>query len=569
MKTLLSKPYRIRLFKIAFTPLFSLLEQKLPFHIMQSPFFRKKNPNQLQAEVSALKRTLTFKDLTAFGIAAIIGAGIFGTIGQASYDGGPGIIFLFIITSIGCLFSAFCYAEFAAATPISGSAYTYAYISFGELLAWIIGWDLFMEYAVGNMAVAISWSDYFTAFLKGLNIHFPQWLSMDIFTALKKGSPAAEQAYTEAPRLFGFPVIVDLPAIFITILITILVYIGIQESKRTNNVLVVFKILVLLLFIVVGITTVNTDNWSPFIPNGWSGIFKGTAAVFFAYIGFDALSTTTEECINPIRDLPRAIFSSLLISTILYIAIALVITGMVSYHNLNVGDPLAFALEKTGLHKFAGLLSFSAIVSMTGVLLVFQIGQPRIWMNMSRDGLLPKALSRIHPTYQTPSVATVLTGFSIILPLLFLDLKEVIDLTSIGTLFAFLIVCAGIWLKNKPTQTESFTVPFIGGRYLLPLIMFPILYLYMLTVVEESTISYAQIPLYACILVMLAAIVYGSIRNLSLIPGVGVCLNLLLLSTMHHENWIRFVVWLIIGLIVYLSYGKKHSVLGKAESLKS
>jgi APA family basic amino acid/polyamine antiporter len=534
---------------------------------MWSALFRTKDPNQLHTEVSALKRTLTLKDLTALGIAAVIGAGIFGTIGQAAYDGGPGIIFLFIITSIGCLFSAFCYAEFASSTPTSGSAYTYAYISFGELAAWIIGWDLFMEYAVSNMAVAISWSDYFTAFLKGLDVHFPQWLSMDVFTASKQQSIAAQQAYTEAPRIFGYPIVFDFPAILITILITVLAYIGIQESKRTNNALVVFKIVVLLLFIIVGFTTTNTANWSPFIPNGWSGIFKGTAAVFFAYIGFDAISTTTEECVNPKRDLPRAIFASLLISTIIYIAIALAITGMVSYNDLNVGDPLAYALEKTGLYKFAGLLSFCAIVSMTGVLLVFQIGQPRIWMNMSRDGLLPKSLSRIHPVYQTPSVATVLTGVSIVLPLLFLDLKEVVDLTSIGTLFAFLIVCAGIWLKKEPSKEDSFTVPVIKGRYLLPLIMVPILYLYIYTVLQESRFSYQQLPLYACIGGILLTIIYGSIKNLSLIPGIGVCLNLLLLSTMHHENWIRFVVWLVIGLAVYILYGRKRSVLGMKSEL--
>ncbi len=528
---------------------------------MRSEFFRTKNPDELHTEVSPLKRTLTFKDLTAMGIAAIIGAGIFGTIGQASYDGGPGIIFLFIITSLGCLFSAFCYAEFAASTPISGSAYTYAYISFGELVAWIIGWDLFMEYAVGNMAVAISWSDYFTSFLAGLNISFPHWLSMDIFTAMKQTSPIESQAYIQAPRILGLPIIFDLPAILITVLITILVYIGIQESKRTNNVLVIFKFIVLLLFIIIGFTTVHTENWTPFIPNGWSGIFKGTAAVFFAYIGFDALSTTTEECVNPKKDLPRAIFASLLISTIIYIAIALVITGMIPYSELNVGDPLAYALEKTGLHRFAGVLSFSAIVSMTGVLLVFQIGQPRIWMNMSRDGLLPKMLSNIHPVYKTPSVATVLTGISIILPLLFLDLKEVIDLTSIGTLFAFLIVCGGIWLKKQDAHKTTFQVPFISGRYLLPLVMLPIIYLYMHSILSENPFSFSQISLFICVAAMLIVIVYGSMTNRSLIPGIGVCLNLLLLSTMHYENWMRFVVWLIIGMAVYLSYGRKHSRL--------
>ncbi|MBC7451698.1 MAG: amino acid permease [Cytophagales bacterium] len=530
---------------------------------MSNQFFRKKNPNTLHTEVSALKRALTFRDLTSLGIAAIIGAGIFGTIGQAAYDGGPGIIFLFIITSLGCLFSAFCYAEFAASTPVSGSAYTYAYISFGEIFAWIIGWDLFMEYAVSNMAVAISWSDYFTSFLKGMGITFPHWLSMDVFSAMHKRTEDAQHAYEHAPKIFGYPFVFDLPAITITILITVLAYIGIQESKRTNNFMVAFKLIVLLLFIIVGFTTVNTANWQPFIPNGWSGIFKGTAAVFFAYIGFDALSTTTEECINPSRDLPRSIFASLIISTIIYIGIALVITGMISYTELNVGDPLAFALEQTGLSMFAGLLSFCAIISMTGVLLVFQIGQPRIWMNMSRDGLLPKVLSNIHPIYKTPSTATILTGITIILPLLFLDLKEVVDLTSIGTLFAFLIVCAGIWIRKPIVQSDFFKVPYVNGRYLLPLIMLPILLLYSNSVWSENEISAQQIPLFFCIMLIVMAMIYGSITKRSLIPGMGVCLNLLLLSTMTHQNWIRFTVWLIIGLIVYGVYGMKNSKLLK------
>ena len=528
---------------------------------MFSQLFRKKSPDIVPTNDSSLKRVLSFTDLTAMGIAAIIGAGIFGTIGQAAYDGGPGIIFLFIITSFVCLFSAFCYAEFSSSIAVSGSAYTYAYISFGEIIAWIIGWDLFMEYAVGNMAVAISWSDYFTAFLSGLHIAFPVWLSMDIFTAMEQTSPEAIQAFQDAPRMFDFPLVADLPAIGITVLITILVYIGIQESKRMGNLLVAFKLLVLIAFIIVGCTTIQTSNWQPFIPNGWSGIFKGAAAVFFAYIGFDALSTTTEESINPKRDLPRAIFASLLISTIVYILIALVMTGMLSYTELNVGDPLALALEKTGLNHFAGLLSFSAIVSMTGVLLVFQIGQPRIWMNMSRDGLLPKMLSTIHPVYKTPSTATVYTGITIVVPLLFLDLKEVVDLTSIGTLFAFLIVCAGIWLKDSTSQTDSFKVPFISSRYLLPIIMLPVLFLYLNSILSENKLSLEQLPLLSCTLSVLGAVCYGSIKNRSLIPGLGVCLNLLLLSTMSWQNWLRFTIWMIIGLIVYINYGRKKSKL--------
>jgi len=526
---------------------------------MFSQLFRKKSPDSIHTTDAPLKRVLTFKDLTAMGIAAIIGAGIFGTIGQAAYDGGPGIIFLFIITSLGCLFSAFCYAEFSSSTAASGSAYTYAYISFGEIIAWIIGWDLFMEYAVGNMAVAISWSDYFTAFLNGIHVSFPLWLSMDVFSALQQQSPEAILAFQQAPHIFGHPFVIDLPAISITILITILVYLGIQESKKTNNILVAFKLIVLFLFIVIGCTTIDSANWKPFIPNGWTGIFKGTAAVFFAYIGFDALSTTTEECINPAKDLPRSIFASLIISTIIYISIALVITGMVSYTELNVGDPLALALEKTGLTAFAGLLSFSAIISMTGVLLVFQIGQPRIWMNMSRDGLLPKILSKIHPVYKTPSVATVLTGISIIIPLLFLDLKEVVDLTSIGTLFAFLIVCAGIWLKQPSEEKKHFKVPYINGRYWLPFIMIPVLALYIHSVLSETKASWTLLPLVMCLICILYAILYGSFSKRSLIPGLGVCLNLLLLSTMSWQNWLRFGVWLLIGLVVYVSYSKKKS----------
>lgn len=438
---------------------------------------------------SGLARHLGVRDLTGLGIAAIVGAGIFSTIGNASAAGGPGVILLFIFTAVACGFAAFAYAEFASMVPVSGSAYTYSYVAFGELVAWIIGWALIMEYAIGNITVAISWSDYFTGLLTGMNIHVPAWMTMDYLTAsngfakaetlINAGKPfdqldnslqSAHAAWMSAPRIGNFHLVADLPALLIIVLITWLVYRGVRESKNASNVMVVVKLAIVLLVIMVGAFYVNTDNWNPFMPNGVSGVLKGVSAVFFAYIGFDAISTTAEECKNPQRDLPRGMMWAIIICTILYVAIALVLTGMVPYNELGVGDPLAYVFERLDIGWMSDIIGVSAIVAMASVLLVFQLGQPRIWMSMSRDGLLPKKFATIHPKFRTPSFATIVTGFVVAVPALFMNLTMVTDLCSIGTLFAFVLVCAGV-LKLEMTPDAprgKFRTPYINSRYVLP-----------------------------------------------------------------------------------------------------
>ncbi|MCI4442246.1 MAG: amino acid permease, partial [Lentimicrobium sp.] len=374
-----------------------------------SSLFRKKTVQDILKQVAknesdgheALGKHLTARDLTAFGIAAIVGAGIFSTIGKASADGGPAVIFLFLFTAIACSFAAFAYAEFASMVPVSGSAYTYSYVAFGEIIAWIIGWALIMEYAIGNITVAISWSDYFTGLLDSMGIHLPQWVQMDYLTAsngfkdatalmqggksfenLSAGLQASYTAWTTSPTLAGFHFVADLPALLIIILITALVYRGMKESRNASNLMVVIKLCIVLLVIAVGVFYVDTANWHPFAPNGAAGVLKGVSAVFFAYIGFDAISTTAEECKDPQRDLPKGMMWAIIICTILYIAIALVLTGMVSYNELNVGDPLAFVFDKLHLKWMSGIIAVSAVIAMASVLLVFQMGQPRIWMSM-------------------------------------------------------------------------------------------------------------------------------------------------------------------------------------------
>ena len=447
---------------------------------------------------ASLHKTLGVRDLTAFGIAAIIGAGIFSTIGKASADGGPAVIFLFIFTAIACSFAAFAYAEFASMVPVSGSAYTYSYVAFGELVAWIIGWSLIMEYAIGNITVAISWSDYFTGLLStikipflGINgIHVPDWATMDYLSAyngnkhaeallaagknlnaLDAATALANNAWLTAPKIGGFHLVADIPALGIIILITWLIYRGMKESRNASNAMVVVKLAVIMLVLAVGIFYVDTRNWNPFAPNGVSGVLKGVSAVFFAYIGFDAISTTAEECKNPQRDLPRGMMWAIIICTILYVAIALVLTGIVKSDTLAVGDPLAFVFDQIDLKLMSGIIAVSAVFAMASVLLVFQMGQPRIWMSMSRDGLLPKSFSKIHPKYKTPSFATIVVGFVVAIPSLFMNLTIVTDLCSIGTLFAFVLVCAGVLvLQNRQdVQRGKFKIPYVNSKFIVPI----------------------------------------------------------------------------------------------------
>jgi amino acid transporter len=521
---------------------------------MFNSLFKRKSISEIPQE-NLLHRNLNLRDLSFMGIAAVVGAGIFSTIGNAAYEGGPGVVYLFIFTAFACLLSALCYAEFASSVPVSGSAYTYAYVSFGELIAWIIGWDLLMEYAIGNIAVAISWSDYFTAFLQQCGFHFPEWLSTDYNSAQlafqeNKLNSEGYRAFSQAPTVAGFRFVMDLPATLINICITILVWIGIKESKTTGNMLVYIKLLVLILILIVAAGYISTDNWTPFIPNGWHGVFKGTSAVFFAYIGFDAISTTSEEALHPKRDLPRAMFISLLVCTVLYILLTLVLTGTVHYSQLNVADPFDLIFKKLNMPWMVLIVSASAVVAMTSVLLVFQLGQPRIFLSMSRDGLLPKWFSQVHPRFKTPGNATIVTGLMVGIPILFLDHKTVTDLCSIGTLFAFAVVCAGCMLPSS--SEKSFKVYFISSRYLLvPLFL---IFSYWFYQNGEWMRMYRDQDwplMVVCIgyfLISISTINY----NFSLIPTLGLMFNLFLIAQLQGTNWMRFGIWLGIGLVYYV-----------------
>ncbi|MGI4869995.1 MAG: amino acid permease [Janthinobacterium lividum] len=556
------------------------------------------------AAPGGLARHLTVRDLTGLGIAAIIGAGIFSTIGQASLNGGPAVSLLFVFTAIACAFSALCYAQFAATIPVSGSAYTYAYTSFGELAAWIIGWALIMEYAVGNIVVAISWSDYFTGLLDSIGVHIPLWLTMGFQSAhsgygavlalieahkpLAEATPAQLQGYyawTKAPELAdGIRLVVDLPAFLITVAITALVYVGIKESKNASNLLVLLKLIIVGVVIVVGAFYVKPENWHPFAPHGIGGVLKGVSAVFFAYIGFDAISTTAEECKNPQRDLPRAMMWALIICTILYVIITLVLTGMVSYKELGVGDPLSFVFAKVGLPRLSGLVAVSAVFAMASVLLVFQLGQPRIWLTMARDGLLPSVFAKVHPKFHTPSFSTVVTGFFVAVPALFLNMDLVVDLTSIGTLFAFALVCGGILVIDPYGRSDArFTVPYINGRWLVPVLFVACAFLLwkydhgtittMLEDIDGTTAARThenwysvfrhQIPYIVFVLASLALAVITFQKKLSLLPVLGLLTNLYLMTQLGINNWTMFLVWLLIGLAIYFTYGYKHSKLGR------
>lgn len=548
-----------------------------------------------------LSRVLTVRDLTFFGIAAIIGAGSFSSLGAAVFTGGPGVVMLFIICGIACGFTAFCYAEFASRIPVAGSAYTYAYASFGELFAWVIGWALVMEYSIGNIYVAFSWSDYFTSLLERLGIIIPAYLSTsynEAKHAIEAGSshPESIAAWNTAPLVGGIRFIVDLPAIAINALITMLVYRGIKESRNFSNVMVIMKLAVIAIVIIVGAFYIDTANWTPmnevgvrsFLPNGFGGVMLAVAGVFYAYIGFDAVSVLAEESKNPQRDLPRGMIYSLVICTIVYIILALVLTGVVDYKRFDgVGDPLAFIFEEKGVAWMQFLVSLVAVVAMTSVLLVFQMGQPRIWMSISRDGLLPPAFQKIHHKYKTPSFSTVLTGFMVGTPLLFTDKTFVLDFTSIGTLFAFVLVCGGVlMLPQKEKVPGRFHMPFVNARIIYPAIILGALAIIALLAPryftellngdfsDHNDAGTGQSFLFQTAAVKIATLIFwviclvlavlAFVRKLSLIPLLGLTTCLYLLTGMSATNWKWFFIWFALGLVVYFMYGYRRSKLNPA-----
>ena len=577
---------------------------------MKHDLFRKKTLEDINRDVAAgladehgtgkMHKVLTTRDLTLMGIAAIVGAGIFSTIGKASFDGGPGIILLFLFVSVACGFSAICYAEFASMVPVSGSAYTYSYVAFGEIIAWIIGWDLLMEYAIGNIAVAISWSDYFTSLINSIHIgsfrlHIPEYLATDYWTAKngainmklihiipwmadkwvesKAAIDTANTAWMNAPAIGSFRFICNLPAFLITFIITWIIYIGIKESRKTTNVMVILKLAIIILVIIAGAFYVHPINWHPFLPNGIKGVLAGTSAVFFSYIGFDAISTTAEECKDPQRDLPKAMFNSLIICTIIYVVIALVLTGMVSYKELNIGDPMSYVF--TAMHnKYAewisGIIAISAVIAMASVLLVYQLGQPRIWMSMSRDGLLPPIFAKIHPKYKTPSFSTILTGILVGIPALFMNLTVVVDLTSVGTLFAFVLVCGGILkLQNSSHRLQSkFKTPYVNGKFIIPAMF--VLSLVLVWKFGLGKLSITNIPsnllmenmhyiLFGIVFLITSILAYKN--SYSLIPALGFLCCTYLLCESGTTNWLRFIIWLFVGLGLYFVYGFWNSKL--------
>jgi amino acid transporter len=555
---------------------------------MLKSLFRKKPLSTILEDVkhgtddvhggTGLKKILGVRDLTSMGIAAVIGAGIFSTIGQAAYNGGPGVVFLFIITAVTCGFTALCYAEFASRVPVAGSAYTYSYVTFGELVAWIIGWALILEYGIGNVVVAISWSSYFVNLLEGIGLHLPAWLTIDPTTAHKEfvaaqsaGAPTDSLTWTVAPVIAGYKFICNLPAFVIIVFITVLAYIGIKESRSSANFMVGLKLVVLAIIVAIGVFYIDTENWVPFMPNGFTGVLKGVSAVFFAYIGFDAISTTAEECSNPQRDLPRGMIYSLIICTVIYVVVTLVITGMVSYSEFNnVADPLAYVFEKINLSKVGFFISVSAVIAATSVLLVFQIGQPRIWMAMSRDGLMPKRFGKIHPKFQTPGFSTIVTGIIVAIPSLFIESTIMTDLTSIGTLFAFVLVCGGVLLlpAKQRSPEKKFNLPYINGQWIVMLLFFIFLYAFrsrlgdaianLLHDTQEQILFIIFVAIFAVITII------SFTKKLSLIPVLGMICCLYLMIEIPTSSWIVFFGWMAFGLVIYFLYGYWKSKLVKS-----
>ena len=487
--------------------------------------FRTKNLDQLasDAEGTHLKRSLGAMDLISLGIGAIIGTGIFAVIGTAVAGdaarpgAGPAIMLSFFLTAIACAFSGLCYAEFASMVPVSGSAYTYSYATLGEVVAWIIGWDLIIEYAIGNVAVAIGWAAYFHQMCEGIGVHIPAWLSVDYRSAAQAAAAVAKaggtidpaialnyEAWTNHPTIAGIPIVFNFLAAAIVGLVTWVLVLGAKESARVNNIMVAIKLVILFFFIFVGAKYVKPENWSPFMPNGFSGVWTGASLIFFAYIGFDAISTAAEECKNPGRDMPIGIIGSLLICTLLYVATAAVLTGMMPWDKLGVADPLAAALAYVGSDAAAGLVAFGAVIAMTAVLLVFQYGQPRIFYSMSRDGLLPPVFAKVHQKYKTPHVTTIWTGVVVAVIAGLANINEIVELTNIGTLFAFVLVCAGIIIirYKDPNRPRAFKTPFVP-----------------------------------------------------LVPILGIASCIYLMAGLPMVTWIRCGLWLLAGLTLYFVYG--------------
>ena len=475
-----------------------------------------------EASAHSLKRVLGAGDLVMLAIGAVIGAGIFGAIGTAAagqigpngevirYAAGPALILSFVLLGGACALAALCYAELASMIPQAGSAYAYSYATLGEFVAWIIGWDLILEYAVGNVAVAISWGDYFNTLMRGLGAELPAYLTTGYRTALLSSNPEISGLIDTAPRFLGLPILVNLPAFAIVMLITVLLLRGARESATANKVMVVIKLFVLALFIGVGLTAINTDNYTPFAPNGFTGIHQGAAIVFFAYIGFDAISTAAEETKNPQRNLPIGILGGLAICTLIYVIVGIVITGIVPYTELAVADPLARALELAGFTNVAWIVAIGAMISMGTVLLVFQYGQPRIFFAMARDGLLPRWAAKVDAKTRIPYVTTLVTGIIVAVASLIGDAAETYDLTNIGTLFAFALVCAGVLVlrMKEPERERPFKVPFVW--------------------------VIAPAGIIACLYIMIG---------------------------LPPQAWTRFGWWLLIGMVIYAAYGYRNSNL--------
>ena len=491
--------------------------------------FSRKPIGELVSETEnphGLKRVLGAGDLVMLAIGAVIGAGIFSSIGTAAAgeirpDGtiiraaaGPALILSFVLLGLVCGLAALCYAELASMIPQAGSAYAYSYATLGELIAWIIGWDLILEYAVGNVAVAVAWGGYFTSLLSGFGITFPDWLTHGYRAVSLSSDPAVQALMQSAPRIGGIPILINVPAFAIVMLVTWLLMLGVKESARANNIMVVIKLLVLGLFVIVGAMHIDTNNYVPFAPNGWRGIHQGAAIVFFAYIGFDAISTAAEETKNPQRNLPIGILAGLGICTLIYVIVGAVATGLVPYQQLKGADPLAKALDVAGLQTASWIVAFGAVISLTAVLLVFQYGQPRIFFAMARDGLLPRWAAKVNPKTRVPHITTMLTGIVVAVGAMFADENEIYDLTNIGTLSAFAIVCLGVLVLRfkEPNRPRPFRIP--GGT-----------------------------------LGMLVVTLTGS----------GACIYTMF--GLPRTAWERFGVWLLLGLAIYFVYGFRNSTL--------